>query len=210
VTPEKSLHAALNGAATPVTLTGRLVVLEPLAERHAEGLWRAARDPEVWRFAHADVGGTRAAFDAWLEQALDEARAGASLPFAQLAPDGEPLGSTRYMSIRPEHRGLEIGHTWLSSRAWGSGVNAEAKLLLLSHAFEELGCMRVEFKTDARNERSRAALAALPARFEGVFAKHMLVRGGEVRDSAWYAITDDEWPAVQAALEARVARFVAD
>jgi len=192
----------------PVRLEGRLVVLEPLAESHAEGLWRAARDPDVWRWTHADVGASRAAFDRWLQQTLEEARSGASVPFAQLRSGGEPLGSTRYMSIRPEHRGLEIGHTWLSSRAWGTGVNAEAKLLLLRHAFEELGAMRVEFKTDAKNERSRAALAALPARFEGVFAKHMLVRDGAVRDSAWYAVTDDEWPAVRAALEARVARFV--
>lgn len=192
----------------PVRLEGRLVVLEPLAESHAEGLWRAAQDPEVWRWTHADVGASRDAFDRWLEDTLAEARSGASLPFAQLGPGGEPLGSTRYMSIRPEHRGLEIGHTWLSSRAWGTGVNAEAKLLLLQHAFEELGAMRVEFKTDAKNERSRAALAALPARFEGVFAKHMLVRDGTVRDSAWYAVTDDEWPAVRAALEARVARFL--
>jgi len=192
----------------PVRLEGRLVVLEPLAESHAEGLWQAARDPDVWRWAHADAGGSRAAFDRWLEQALAEARSGASLPFAQLDPGGEPLGSTRYMSIRPEHRGLEIGHTWLSSRAWGTGVNAEAKLLLMRHAFEELGAMRVEFKTDAKNERARAALEALPARFEGVFAKHMLVRDGAVRDSAWYAVTDDEWPAVREALEARVARFV--
>jgi RimJ/RimL family protein N-acetyltransferase len=192
----------------PVRLEGRLVVLEPLAERHADGLWEAAQDAEVWRWTHADVGGSRAAFDAWLTQTLEEADEGVSVPFAQLAPEGDPLGSTRYMSIRPEHRGLEIGHTWLSSQAWGTGMNAEAKLLLLRHAFEELGAMRVEFKTDARNERSRAALAALPARFEGVFEKHMLVRGGEVRDSAWYAVTDDEWPAVRVALEARVDGFL--
>ena len=194
--------------ATPVRLAGRLVVLEPLEERHAEGLWRAAQDPEVWRHTHADVGGSRAAFDDWLGAALAEARDGLSLPFAQLDADGVPVGSTRYMSLRPEHRVLEIGHTWLASRTWGRGVNSEAKLLLLRHAFETLGCMRVEFKTDARNERSRAALAALPARFEGVFAKHMLVRDGVVRDSAWYAITDDEWPAVRASLEARVAGFL--
>jgi len=194
--------------ATPVRLAGRLVVLEPLDETHADGLWEAARDPEVWRHTHADVGGSRAAFDDWLGQALAEARDGLSLPFAQLDADGVPVGSTRYMSLRPEHRALEIGHTWLASRTWGRGVNSEAKLLLLRHAFETLGCMRVEFKTDARNERSRAALAALPARFEGVFAKHMLVRDGVVRDSAWYAITDDEWPAVRASLEARVAGFL--
>ncbi|MEX2465183.1 MAG: GNAT family protein, partial [Gaiellaceae bacterium] len=104
----------------------------------------------------------------------------------------------------PEHRGLEIGHTWLASSAWGSGANVEAKLLLLGHAFERLGCIRVEFKTDARNERSRAALEALPARFEGVFRSHMLVRGSELRDSAYYAIVDENWPEVKANLVRRL------
>ena len=120
--------------------------------------------------------------------------------------DGEPLGSTRYLSLRPEHRGLEIGWTWLTRSAWSTGANVEAKLLLLEHAFERLGCMRVEFKTDAQNERSRRALAALPAQFEGVFRKHMLVGndGDRLRDSAWYAIVDDDWPAVKANLEQRL------
>ncbi len=107
-------------------------------------------------------------------------------------------------TLRPEHRGLEIGWTWLSSSAWGTSANVEAKLLLLEHAFERLGCQRVEFKTDARNERSRAALSALPARFEGIFRKHMLVRDGERRDSAYYSIVDDEWPEVGANLRRRL------
>jgi RimJ/RimL family protein N-acetyltransferase len=115
------------------------------------------------------------------------------------------VGSTRYLTLRPEHAGLEIGSTWYRRDLWGTGVNVESKLLLLEHAFERLGCRRVEFKTDARNERSRAALAALPAQFEGVFRKHMLVRGGERRDSAYYSIVDDEWPAVRASLEHRLA-----
>ena len=99
---------------------------------------------------------------------------------------------------------MEIGWTWLGPAAWRTGANAEAKLLLLQHAFDDLGCMRVEFKTDALNTRARAALEALPARFEGVFAKHMLVREDTVRDSAWYAITDEEWPAARANLERRI------
>ena len=115
------------------------------------------------------------------------------------------VGSSRYLALRPEDRVLEIGHSWIAPDAWGSGANTEAKLLLLGHAFERLECLRVEFKTDAANERSRAALAALPAEFEGVFRKHMLVRGGQRRDSAWYSVIDDDWPAVKAALEARVA-----
>ena len=190
----------------PPRLEGRLVVLEPLAGEHAEALWEAARDPAIWRWTHADVGGSRAAFDVWLGEALREAAAGTSVPFAIRDVEArDAVGSTRYLSLRPDHRGLEIGYTWMASRTWGTGANAEAKLLLLAHAFERLGCMRVEFKTDARNERSRHALAALPARFEGISRKHMLVRGSEVRDSAWYAVTDDDWPAVRENLARRVA-----
>ena len=116
------------------------------------------------------------------------------------------MGSTRYLNLRPEHRGLEIGWTWISPSAWSTGANVEAKLLMLEHAFERLGCMRVEFQTNARNERSRNALEALPARFEGVFRKHKIVRGGEIRDTAYYSIVDDEWPEVEANLRRRLAR----
>ncbi len=118
--------------------------------------------------------------------------------------DGEIAGHTSYHSVRAEDRVLEIGNTWLARPFWSSGANAEAKLLLMQHAFEDEDFLRVEFKTDAKNERSRAALAALPAQFEGVFRKHMLVRGGERRDSAWYAVIDDDWPEVRAALERRL------
>ena len=187
-------------------LEGKLVVLEPLAPDHEAGLFAAASsDPAIWRWTHVNAGASREAFAAWFASALDRSARGLEAAFAVTrARDGTPLGSTRYMTLRREHRGLEIGHTWLASWAWGTGANAEAKLLLLEHAFERLGCMRVEFKTDARNERARAALEALPARFEGIFRKHMLVRDGEVRDSAYYAITDEEWPAVRAALTRRV------
>jgi len=186
-------------------LEGRLVVLEPLSREHEEGLFEAAQDPEIWRWMPVDATETRETFTRWLEDALARSRAGAEVAFAVLdARTGTPIGSTRYLALRPEHRGLEIGWTWLTRSAWGTGANAEAKLLLLEHAFERLGCIRVEFKTDARNERSRIALEALPARFEGVFRKHMLVRAGDVRDSAYYAITDGEWPSVRAALERRV------
>jgi N-acetyltransferase len=108
------------------------------------------------------------------------------------------------LTLREEHRGLEIGATWLMPMAWRTGVNTEAKLLMLEHAFERLGCMRVEFKTDARNERSRAALASLPVRFEGIFRKHMLMPDIGVRDSAYYSVTDEEWPEVRASLERRL------
>jgi RimJ/RimL family protein N-acetyltransferase len=187
-------------------LEGRIVVVEPLAPAHEAGLWEAALEEAVWRWLPVNAVADRESFHAWFEDALVRADAGLDVPFAVVdARTGAPLGSTRYLNLRPEHRGLEIGWTWLTPSAWGSGANAEAKLLLLGHAFDTLGCMRVEFKTDAKNERSRAALEALPARFEGIFVKHMLVRDGQLRDSAYYAITDDEWPAVRANLEARVA-----
>ena len=187
------------------TLPGRLVVLEPLRSDHEPALARAAADERVWRLMRT-VASEPEAFHAWMEAALGAAKDGTEGPFCIVRrTDGVPIGSTRYLSLRPDDRLLEIGHSWLVPAEWGSGANAEAKLLLLEHAFERLGCLRVEFKTDAANERARAALAAIPATFEGVFRKHMLVRGGERRDSAWYSVIDDDWPAVKAALTARVA-----
>ncbi len=182
------------------------MTLEPLSEEHREGLWDAAQDPEVWRWMIVD-GSDRARFESWVSTALERSALGEEPAFAVVSRAARvPVGSTRYLSLRPEHRGLEIGHTWLGRRAWNTGANAEAKLLLLEHAFERLGCMRVELKTDARNERSRRALEALPARFEGVFRKHILVRDGEVRDSAYYAVTDEDWPEVRRNLEERLER----
>jgi len=172
------------------------VTLEPLAAEHLGGLRAAAADERIWRFmVTTDV-------EVWIEQALSDA---GRVQFAALG-DGVPVGSTSYMSLAPEHLRLEIGNTWMSPATWGTGANAEAKYLLLRHAFERLGARRVEFKTDALNERARAALAALPAEFEGIHRKHMLVRGGERRDSAWYAVIDDDWPTVRARLEERLRR----
>jgi N-acetyltransferase len=185
-------------------LEGEIVALEPLGSEHEDSLREAGSDPAVWRWMIVH-GHEPEAFSAWFEAALaakDEQR---EVPFA-IVPrqSGAVVGSTRYLSLRPEHRGLEIGYTWHAPSAWGAGVNVEAKYLLLERAFEELGCIRVEFKTDALNERARGALEALPARFEGIFRSHMLVRDGVRRDSAWYAITDAEWPAVRANLQRRI------
>jgi N-acetyltransferase len=186
-------------------LEGDIVRLEPLARRHEERLFEAAQDERVWRWMHYDAGGSRERFHAWLEDALAASSAGTEAAFATMdAATGEPVGSTRYLALRPEHRGLEIGWTWLAPARWQTGANIEAKLLMLEHAFERLGCLRVEFKTDSRNERSRAALAALPAKFEGIFRKHMLVRGGERRDSAYYSIIDAEWSEVRENLRRRI------
>ena len=175
--------------------------LEPLEVRHEEPLWALAQDERVWRWMRVRGDESREAFHEW----FDSMHAPGTFPFATLV-DGVPLGHTSYLNVREADRVAEIGNTWLAQPAWGTGANTEAKLLLLQHAFEDEGLLRVEFKTDARNERSCAALAALPAQFEGVFRKHMLVRGGERRDSAWYSVIDDDWPAVKAALRERLAR----
>jgi N-acetyltransferase len=179
-------------------LEGRAVRLEPLARRHEQSLFEAAQDERIWRWMPYDASASPQTFHAWLEDALAASESGTEGAFATVeAGTGEPVGSTRYLALRPEHRVLEIGWTWLAPTYWQTGANVEAKMLMLEHAFENLGCLRVEFKTDSRNERSRAALTALPAQFEGVFRKHMLVRGGQRRDSAYYSIIDDEWPEVR-------------
>ena len=185
------------------TLQGRVVRLEPLLPGHADGLWAASRDERTWRWLSVVQPPSRVAFDDWLRAAVENAASGAEIPFATVAGD-RVVGSTRFLALRPEHRSVEIGWTWLHPDAWGTGVNVEAKLLMLRHAFERWGCRRVELKTDALNERSRGAMEAMGATFEGVHRKHMLVRDGENRDSAWYSVTDDEWPAVEQSLVARL------
>ena len=189
---------------TTPTLEGRIVRLEPLARSHGDDLFEASRDPRIWRWLPILQPQSRDEWQEWLEAALGRVEQGLELAFVTVPiATGRAVGSTRYLALRPEHRSLEIGWTWLAPAAWSTGANTEAKLLQLEHAFQVLGCRRVEFKTDALNERARPALAALPARFEGIHRKHMLVRDGENRDSAWYSIVDDEWPAVRDALRIR-------
>ena len=186
------------------TLRGALVRLEPLGSQHLEALWGASRDPEVWRWMPIHQPRDRDALHAW----LDEALSGPYLPFATIrVATGNAIGSTRFMAMRPEHGSLEIGWTWLARPEWSTGANVEAKLLQLTHAFETWGCRRVELKTDALNARSRGAMEAFGARFEGIHRKHMLVRGGESRDSAWYSVVDDDSPAVKTGLLARLERL---
>ncbi len=190
----------------PPTLEGGVVRMEPLAERHREHLRAGLSDPAVWRWTRVDAS-TSPAFDAWFDEALELTAARREFAFATVdIAGGRAVGSSRFLSFRSEDRGLEIGWTLVSPAAWGSGANSEAKLLMLDHAFTQLACARVEFKTDARNDRARAALAALPSSFEGIFRKHMLMYGGRWRDSAWYAITDDDWPTAREHLRERVAR----
>ena len=187
-------------------LKGRIVVLEPLGPWHDEPLWEAARaDPSVWDWMVIRGGDSPELWSRWFGYMRAEQAAGRYAPFAQIV-GGVPLGHTSYMNFREHDRSVEIGNTWLGSAAWDTGANVEAKYLLLRHAFDELGLYRVEFKTDEKNERARRALAALPAQFEGIHRRHMVVRDGERRDSAWYSVIDQEWPEVRAALEARIDR----
>ena len=186
------------------TLERRLVRLEPLAKRHAAGLWEASRDARTWRWLPIPQPQTAEELEAWVDDALARAAAGLDLPLVTQR-EGAIVGSTRFLALRPEHRSVEIGWTWLHPSAWGGGVNVEAKLLMLGHAFEAWGCRRVELKTDALNDRSRRAMDAIGATFEGIHRKHMLVRAGENRDTAWYSVVDDEWPRVREGLVGRLA-----
>ena len=178
--------------------------LEPLSAAHDDGLWEASRAPEVWRWV-AEQPATREAFQSYVEAARAQTAAGAEFAFATVdAHDGRPIGMTRYLALRPADRGLEIGWTWLAPAAWKTGANVEAKLLQLGYAFETLGCMRVELKTHAGNERSRGAMERLGATFEGIHRKHRVIPGIGVRDTAWYSVLDDEWPRVREGLRARL------
>jgi RimJ/RimL family protein N-acetyltransferase len=190
----------------PVTLEGRIVRLEPLGLDHVPRLAEVALDPAIWRWTIARPE-TEAELRDWAESAIRNREAGAEFPFATLdAATGRPIGSSRYMNIVLEHRRVEIGWTWLAPPWQRSGANREAKLLMLGHAFETLGCRRVEFKTDSNNEPSRNALLGIGATFEGIFRKHMVMPGDGVRHSAWYSVIDDEWPAVRARLEESLRR----
>jgi RimJ/RimL family protein N-acetyltransferase len=188
------------------TLAGQIVLLEPLATEHAAGLWEASRDSRTWTWMPIAQPASRAELDTWVGDALAASIRGTELPLVTISrADGRVVGSTRFLALRPEHRSVEIGWTWLHPDAWGTGANVEAKLLMLRHAFEAWGCRRVELKTDALNERSRGAIEALGASFEGIHRQHMLVRDGLNRDSAWYSVLDGEWPGVRARLERRLA-----
>ncbi len=179
-------------------LEGRIVRVEPIAERHRQGLRDAAeREPQIHRYTNMYTLG----FDRWFDLAVSNE---SEVPFV-VHVDDRPVGSTRYLNIDPQHRRSEIGWTWLERSQWGTGANIETKYLLLLNAFEDWGAMRVEFKTDARNLRVRGALLGIGATFEGIFRKHMILPDS-IRDSAWYAIVDDDWPAVKELLERKIER----
>lgn len=190
----------------PVVLEGRLVRLEPLAERHVARLWAVAQEPAIWRWIPFRVE-SEAAVRGLVALAGQSLASGAGLGFAQVAPaTGEVMGSTSYLAADPANRRVEVGATWLHPRFQRSGVNTEAKLLLLRHAFESLGCRRVEFKTDSENRASRAALARIGAREEGTLRAHMVRPDGSRRDSVYFSVIEPEWPGVRAHLEGLLAR----
>ena len=195
----------MSAYAAPVTLEGARLRLEPLAAAHADALEALATDPELWRFTPTRIE-DRAGLDAYIEAALAEQRAGGALPFALVErAGGRAVGSTRLGHMDPEHERVEIGWTWVGRPFQRRGHGTESKLLLLSHAFETLGCRRVEFRVDALNVPSRRAVARLGAREEGTLRQHTRLPDGRFVDWVYSSILRKEWPAVRAALRQRVA-----
>src|SRR2546428_1642162 len=193
---------AVDMVVSPVTLEGAQVRVEPLAKAHREGLALVGLDEELWRWLPTPVG-TREEMAAYIETALSEQERGTSLPFAMVEKTtGRTIGSTRYGNIDRAHHRVEIGWTWVAREWQRTAINTEAKYLLLKHAFETLGCMRVELKTDSLNERSRAAILRIGAREEGIFRNHMITASGRIRHTVYFSIIDSEWPAAKARLEA--------
>lgn len=191
----------------PILLEGRHVWLEPLERRHLLALVAAAQDPEIFQFFLTPPLGAEAEMGKWLEDRLTNMAAGAEVAWATVrASDHRVVGGTTFLDIRRANRGLEIGNTWLAKEAWRTTVNTEAKLLQFAYAFERLGAVRVQLKTDERNTRSRAAIARLGCTFEGVLRKYQARYDGYVRNTAIFSLTAEEWPAAKAQLEARLVR----
>jgi RimJ/RimL family protein N-acetyltransferase len=196
----------LGTALEPVVLEGEHVRLEPLSLDHLDDLARVAFDEEIWRWT-SERAMSPGELRAYVERALAAARTGSVLPFATVSrAAGRAIGSTRFATFEPANRRLEIGWTWIGREWQRTVVNTEAKFLMLAHAFEELGCVRVELRTDTLNERSRAAILRIGATEEGVLRKHAITSTGRVRDDVYYSILDDEWPGVKDRLRARLAR----
>ena len=194
---------------TPVTLEGAHVRLEPLTQGHADALSRAAADPSIWTWFTEPLD-TPEAMRAWIEAALVLQRAGTALPFVTVErATNTVIGSTRFGAISPADRRVEIGWTWIAPAWQRTAINTEAKLLMLRHAFEQMGCTRVEFKTDQLNERSRAAIRRLGATQEGTLRSHIVTASGRVRDTVYYSILASEWAAVEARLIERLKEHTA-
>src|SRR2546421_5695800 len=187
---------------SPMMLEGAHVRLEPLARMHLAGLAEVGLDEELWRWIPSPVR-TEEEMAAYIETALGEQERGVSLPFAIVEKcASRAIGSTRYGNIDRAHHRVEIGWTWVAREWQRTAMNTEAKYLLLRHAFETLGCRRVELKTDSLNERSRAAILRIGAKEEGIFGNHMITASGRIQHTAYFSIIDSEWPAAKARLEA--------
>ena len=195
----------MNDWTTPPLLAGLRVSLNPLQPQHAAALGDAAADGELWHLGYTSVPapGTAAAY---IDEALAQQAAGESLPFVVLDGDGVVVGSTRFYALDPKVPRLQIGYTWYARRVQRTGLNTEAKLLLLRHAFEHLQCVCVGFETSARNHASRTAIAGLGAKLDGVLRSHRLQPDGSVRDTVAFSIIQAEWPAVQQHLNAKLER----
>jgi len=188
----------------PVTLEGRHVRLEPLSQGHQAGLTEAGLEPELWRWIPVPVQ-TPEEMEAYIDTALNERERGVSLPFVLVEKaTGRVIGCTRYGNIERTHHRVEIGWTWVAPRWQRTAINTEAEYLLLRHAFETLGCIRVELKTDSLNEKSRAAILRIGAREEGIFRNHMITTSGRLRHTVYFSIIDAEWPAVKKNLEEKL------
>jgi RimJ/RimL family protein N-acetyltransferase len=191
----------------PIVLAGRFVRLEPLSETHVPGLAAVGLDESIWR--HMPYGPMQGEADIarWVQGLLVLATAGTDVPFAVIhLASGRIAGATRYMEIRPSHRGLEIGGTWYGAEFRRTAVNTECKYLLLRHAFEVLKCIRVQLKTDSRNERSQRAIERIGATREGILRNHMILPDGTFRHSVYYSILDSEWAAIKRKLERMLAQ----
>jgi RimJ/RimL family protein N-acetyltransferase len=192
----------------PVTLEGHVVRLEPLSLEHLSGLTAVGLDSDVWRWMLAPIQ-TPGDMRGYIETALAAGAAGTERPFTTIErSSGQAVGGTRYMNIDPRHRRLEIGFTWLAPNWQRTAINTEAKLLMLTHAFSVLGALRVEFKTDSLNDRSRAALLAIGATEEGTLRNHMVTDSGRRRHSVYYSVIEEEWPNVRQHLESRLSRLL--
>ena len=191
---------------TPVTLRGHWLTLEAIDERHAPGIFEAMRDDEVCRYLAWDPPKSLDETLALVREAKDAMARGQAIVYAQVwNATGRAIGSTRLLDVRPADRQVEIGSTFLGRDYWRTPANTESKYLFLRHCFESLGCVRVALKTDGRNLRSQEAIARLGAVREGVLRRHMRIKNYQ-RDTVYFSILDDEWPAVKARLEARLAR----
>lgn len=191
----------------PIPLEGRHVRLEPLAEHHCPLLHRAAAGQDVFTWFLTDSLAKPEAMDRWFDDALRAQAAGAEVAFATVRrSDGQVVGSTRYLDIRRLHRGLEIGNTWLQREAQRTVINTEAKYLMIRQAFEGWNAVRIQLKTDERNERSRSAILRIGAKYEGILRRYQARFDGYVRNTAIYAITAEDWPKAKARLEAMLAR----